>query len=111
MHSATFSVCSSFVAACPVRCVSAVGAEIPFEKTSEIPASAYGLIAEKRIIWLGEMHGTREGPELLLGLVRLVSSHDKAPPVVALGDPHHGQRLRQLPGERRRDFAEIERLF
>ena len=62
----------------------AFGAEIPFEKPTEFPATAYGLIAEKRVVWFGEMHGTLEAPQLFLGLVRLVSSHDKAPPVVAL---------------------------
>ena len=68
------------------------GAEIPFKKPDEFPASAYGLIAEKRVIWLGEMHGTREAPELFLGLVRLVSSHHTAPPVVALEIPTTDQR-------------------
>jgi erythromycin esterase-like protein len=70
----------------------AFGAEIPFEKAEEFPAGAYELIAEKRIIWLGELHGTREAPRLFLGLVRLVAAHDKAPPVVALELPATEQR-------------------
>jgi hypothetical protein len=68
------------------------GAEIPFDKSDEFPASAYGLIAEKQVVWFGEMHGTRQAPELFLGLVRLVSSHDTAPPVVALEIPTTEQR-------------------
>lgn len=73
---------SLFYSLCP-----ATGAEIAFEKAEEFPASAYSLIAAKRVVWFGEMHGTCEAPELLLGLVRLVSSHTAAPPVVALEIP------------------------
>ena len=62
-------------------------AELPFEKTTEFPAAAYELVAEKRVIWLGEMHGTQEAPELLLGLIRLVAKHHAAPPIVALEMP------------------------
>jgi erythromycin esterase-like protein len=61
--------------------------EISFDKADAFPSSAYGLIATKRVIWFGEMHGTREAPQLFLGLVRLVSKHDKAPPIVALEIP------------------------
>jgi erythromycin esterase-like protein len=76
-------VCGCFLfSRCP-----AFAAEIPFDNPGEFPASAYRLVADKRVIWLGEMHGTREAPELLLGLVRLVSTHDKVPPVVALEIP------------------------
>lgn len=70
----------------------AIAAEIPFENAAEFPPSAYSLIADKRVVWFGEMHGTREAPDLLLGLVRLVSRHDKAPPVVALEIPTNEQR-------------------
>ncbi len=70
----------------------AFAAEIPFDKAEEFPASAYDLIAEKRVVWLGEMHGTREGPRLFLGLVRLVSRHHASPPVVALEIPTTEQR-------------------
>jgi hypothetical protein len=81
-------ICASLLLAlCPAR-----GAEIPFDKADEFPASAYGLIAEKRVVWFGEMHGTREAPQLFLGLVRLVSSHHAAPPVVALEIPTTEQR-------------------
>lgn len=72
---------------CPV-----FGAEIPFDKPEEFPASAYDLIAEKRVVWFGEMHGTREAPQLLLGLVRLIASRHPAPPVVALEIPTSEQR-------------------
>ena len=64
-----------------------VGAEIPFDEPDEFPAQAYEFLAEKRVIWFGEMHGTREAPELFLGLVRLVSRQDRTPPVVALEIP------------------------
>ncbi len=67
-------------------------AEIPFDKPGEFPANAYSLIAGKRVIWFGEMHGTREAPQLFLGLVKLVSSHETAPPVVALEIPTTAQR-------------------
>ena len=66
---------------------SAPAAEIPFEKADEFPANAYGLIAEKRVIWFGELHGTCEAPQLFLGLVRLVSRRHTAPPVIALEIP------------------------
>src|SRR5579862_292182 len=70
----------------------AIAAEIPFEMSAEFPPSAYSLIADKRVVWFGEMHGTREAPELLLGLLRLVSRHVIAPPVVALEIPTTEQR-------------------
>jgi hypothetical protein len=66
---------------------SASAAEIPFEKIDEFPAEAYTLIAEKRVVWLGELHGTREAPQLFLGLVKLVSQRHTAPPIVALEIP------------------------
>jgi hypothetical protein len=66
---------------------SASTAEIPFEKADELPADAYRLIAEKRVVWLGEMHGSCEAPQLFLGLMKLVSRHHTAPPVVALEIP------------------------
>ena len=58
-------------------------AELPFDKPEEFPAKAFDLIADKRVVWLGEMHGSQEGPRLFLGLVRLISQHHKSPPVVA----------------------------
>jgi hypothetical protein len=70
---------------------SAPAAEIPFEKVDEFPASAYGLIAEKRVVWLGELHGTCEAPQLFLGLVKLVSRRHTAPPIVALEIPSSEQ--------------------
>ncbi len=71
---------------------SGFGAEIPFDKSDELPATAYSFIAEKRVVWFGELHGTREAPELFLGLVKLVSSRDAKPPVVALEIPTTEQR-------------------
>jgi hypothetical protein len=53
----------------------------------EFPDDAYGLIAEKRVVWFGESHGTCEAPQLFLGLVKLVSRHHTEPPVVALEIP------------------------
>jgi erythromycin esterase-like protein len=70
---------------------SAPAAEIPFEKVDEFPADAYALIAEKRVVWFGELHGTCEAPQLFLGLVKLVSRHHTAPPVVALETPSTDQ--------------------
>lgn len=70
---------------------SATAAELPFEKVDEFPAEAFGLIADKRVIWLGEVHGTCEAPQLFLGLVKLVSRHHTAPPVVALEIPSSEQ--------------------
>jgi hypothetical protein len=64
--------------------------EIPFENAEEFPDAAYGLIAEARVLWLGEMHGTKEAPMLFLGLVRLIARHDQ-PPVVALEIPFGDQ--------------------
>jgi erythromycin esterase-like protein len=64
--------------------ISLPAAEIPFERTDTFPARAYELIADKRIVWFGEIHGTREAPELVLGLVKLISKHSVSPPVVAL---------------------------
>lgn len=64
--------------------------EIPFDKAEEIPDAAYGLIANARVVWLGEMHGTNEAPLLFLGLVRLVARHE-TPPVVALEIPFRDQ--------------------
>jgi hypothetical protein len=78
---------SLLLALCP-----AFGAEIAFDKAEEFPASAYGLIAEKRVVWFGEMHGTCEAPQLFLGLVRLVATRQPAPPVVALAIPALEQR-------------------
>jgi erythromycin esterase-like protein len=66
---------------------SAPAAELPFEKANEFPAEAYRLIAEKRVVWFGELHGTRESPQLFFGLVKLVARHHTAPPVVALEIP------------------------
>lgn len=65
----------------------AFGAELPFDKAEEFPAKAYDLVADKRVVWMGEMHGSQEGPRLFLGLVRLISQHHKSPPVVALEIP------------------------
>jgi len=65
--------------------------EIPFDKALEFPATAYSLVAEKRVIWVGEMHGTKEAPELFLGLIKLVSANHIAPPVVALEIPAKDQ--------------------
>jgi len=70
----------------------AAGAEIPFEKADEIPARAYDLIRDKRVIWLGELHGTKEAPQLFLGLVKLVCKHHPTPPVIALEIPTTDQR-------------------
>lgn len=64
--------------------------EIPFNDPHEFPQSAYPYIANARVVWLGEMHGTNEAPALLLGLVRLISRNDR-PPVVALEIPHDNQ--------------------
>jgi erythromycin esterase-like protein len=87
MKSLRLVLASLFLAFCP-----AFASEIPFDKAEEFPASAYDLIAEKRVVWFGEMHGTREAPQLFLGLVRLVSSQHPAPPVVALEIPTTEQR-------------------
>lgn len=70
----------------------AFGAEIPFDKPEEFPPKAYDLIADKRVVWMGEMHGSQEGPRLFLGLVRLISQHHTSPPVVALEIPTTEQR-------------------
>ncbi|MDB5389766.1 MAG: hypothetical protein JWM11_5412 [Planctomycetaceae bacterium] len=67
-------------------------AEIPFEKLDEFPAEAYVLVAEKRVVWFGEMHGSSEAPQLFLGLVKMVSRHHAEPPVVALEIPSTEQR-------------------
>ena len=66
-------------------------AEIPFDRADEFPARAYELIAETRVVWFGEIHGTKDAPELLLGLVKLISKHYDAAPVVALEIPKSGQ--------------------
>lgn len=79
---ALWSLMVSFSAAAP---------EIPFEHAAEFPAQAYDLIAEKRVVWLGEMHGTKEAPELLLGWVKLIARHHAAAPVVALEIPTSDQ--------------------
>ena len=58
-------------------------AELTFDQAEEIPSAAHDFVANARVVWLGEMHGTNEAPDLFLGLVRLVAKHDAAP-VVAL---------------------------
>ena len=87
MKSLRLILAALFLALCP-----AFASEIPFDKAEEFPASAYGLIAEKRVVWFGEMHGTCEAPQLFLGLVRLVGSRHPALPVVALEIPASEQR-------------------
>lgn len=74
----------ALVLAALIHPLCALAAEIHFEKADAFPAEAYPLIADKRVVWLGEMHGSSEPPEFLLGLVKLVSRHEAAPPLVAL---------------------------
>jgi len=79
---------SWLVTTCPA---SAAGRWSP--ETDEFPDEAYALVAEKRVVWLGELHGTCEAPQLFLGLVKLVARRHTAPPVVALEIPSSEQGL------------------
>lgn len=65
--------------------------EIPFDIADEFPPPAYNLISEQRVVWLGELHGTNEAPELLLGLIKLVATHSPSPPIVGLEIPSSDQ--------------------
>lgn len=81
---------TTLVAATLLVCVSAVAAEIQFQEPENFPDAVYPLIAEQRIVWFGELHGTEEAPRLFLGLVRLVSKK-ATPPAVALEIPASDQ--------------------
>jgi len=55
---------------------------VRIESISELPDKLYHKIKNYKVIAVGEMHGTREAPAFILGLLRLLSKKDR--PVLLL---------------------------